>query len=97
LQYNSGSSYELRKINLDVKDQDYLDFLSNCIEEELLVEEKLKNIIHYHLITYRNGAKMRHRKQCGISETDNIFYKLFVVLLCIVIVSANNTLQRATP
>lgn len=62
LQYCNDSSYELRKINIDVKYQDYLDFLSICIEEELAVEEKLKNIIRYHLITYRNRAKMRNQK-----------------------------------
>jgi len=48
----------LRKINLDLKDKDYLDFLTLCIEDELSVEEKLKNIIRYHIITYRNRAKL---------------------------------------
>jgi len=32
------------------------------IEDELSVEEKLKNIIRYHVITYRNRAKMASRK-----------------------------------
>lgn len=62
LQYYWDSSYELRKIHLDVKDQDYLDFLSICIEEDLSVEDKLKNIIRYHLITYRNREKIQNQK-----------------------------------
>jgi len=49
----------LRKIEIDILDKDYLDFLSACIDEELSVEAKLKNIICYHLITYRNRKKMR--------------------------------------
>jgi len=52
----------LRKIEIDVLDKDYLDFLSICIEEELTVEDKLKNIIRYHLITYRNRRKIRNQK-----------------------------------
>ena len=51
----------MRKINLDIKDKDYLDFLSVCIEEELTVEEKLKNIIKYHLITYRKKRKLNQK------------------------------------
>jgi hypothetical protein len=39
----------LRKIRTEIKDQDYLDFLSICIDEELTVEAKLKNTIQYHL------------------------------------------------
>ncbi|MCH2406283.1 hypothetical protein HX860_01890 [Marine Group I thaumarchaeote] len=52
----------MRKIEIGIKDKDYLDFLSICIEEELSVEDKLKNIIRYHLITYRNRKKMRNEK-----------------------------------
>ncbi|MCH8916050.1 MAG: hypothetical protein IIA82_09460 [Thaumarchaeota archaeon] len=52
----------MRKIKIDVQDKDYLDFLSICIEEELSVEDKLKNIIRYHLITYRNRRKIRNQK-----------------------------------
>jgi len=52
----------LRKIEIGIKDKDYLDFLSVCIEEELTVEDKLKNIIKYHLITYRNRKKLRNTK-----------------------------------
>ncbi|MCH7561437.1 MAG: hypothetical protein IIC67_08770 [Thaumarchaeota archaeon] len=52
----------MRKIEIDILDKDYLDFLSICIEEELTVEDKLKNIIRYHLITYRNRKKMRNTK-----------------------------------
>jgi hypothetical protein len=52
----------LRKIEIDVKDKDYLDFLSVCIDEELSVEDKLKNIIRYHVISYRNRMKMRNSK-----------------------------------
>jgi len=49
----------MREIKIDVLDKDYLDFLSVCVDEELSVEEKLKNIIRYHLITYRNRKKIR--------------------------------------
>jgi hypothetical protein len=52
----------LRKIRIEIKDQDYLDFLSICIDEELTVEAKLKNIIQYHLIIYRNRKKMKNKK-----------------------------------
>jgi hypothetical protein len=52
----------LKKIEIDILDKDYLDFLSVCIDEELSVEEKLKNIIKYHLITYRNMKKIRNQK-----------------------------------
>jgi hypothetical protein len=52
----------LRRIEIDILDKDYLDFLSICIEEELSVEDKLKNIIRYHLITYRNRKKIRNQK-----------------------------------
>ena len=45
-----------------IKDKDYLDFLSICIEDELSVEGKLKNIITYHLIIYRNRQKLRNTK-----------------------------------
>lgn len=60
--YYKGSGAKLRKIEIDVKDKDYLDFLSVCIDEELSVEDKLKNIIRYHVISYRNRMKMRHSK-----------------------------------
>jgi hypothetical protein len=52
----------LRRIEIDILDKDYLDFLSICIDEELSVEDKLKNIIRYHLITYRNRKKIRNQK-----------------------------------
>jgi len=52
----------LRKIELGIKDADYFDFLSVCVDEELSVEEKLKNIIRYHVIIYRNRKKMRNEK-----------------------------------
>ena len=58
---HQDTSVELRKINLDLKDKDYLDFLTLCIEDELSVEENLKNIIRYHIITYRNRAKLASR------------------------------------
>lgn len=50
----------MREIKIDILDKDYLDFLSVCVDEELSVEEKLKNIIRYHLITYRNRKKIRN-------------------------------------
>jgi len=52
----------LREIKIPIKDKDYLDFLSVCIDEELTVEDKLKNIIKYHLITYRNRKKIKNKK-----------------------------------
>jgi hypothetical protein len=52
----------LRKIQIEIKDQGYPDFLSICIDEELTVESKLKNIIQYHLIIYRNRKKMKNKK-----------------------------------
>jgi len=55
---HQDSSYELRKIEIKIKDKDYLDFLSICIDEELSAEDKLKNIIMYHLIIYRNRQKL---------------------------------------
>ncbi|KAF6250141.1 MAG: hypothetical protein DSN69_00675 [Nitrosopumilus sp. YT1] len=61
-EFCQSSGVELRKIEIGIKDKDYLDFLSICIEEELSVEDKLKNIIRYHLITYRNRKKMRNEK-----------------------------------
>jgi len=59
---HQDSSYELRKIEIRIKDKDYLDFLSICIDDELSVENKLKNIIMYHLIIYRNRQKLRNEK-----------------------------------
>ena len=50
----------MREIKIDILDKDYLDFLSVCVDEELSVEEKLKNIIRYHLIIYRNRKKIRN-------------------------------------
>jgi hypothetical protein len=55
---HQDASAELRKINLDLKDKDCLDFLTLCIEDELSVEEKTKSIIRYPIITYRNRAKL---------------------------------------
>ncbi|QLH02951.1 hypothetical protein C5F47_05000 [Nitrosopumilus cobalaminigenes] len=52
----------MREIKIDILDKDYLDFLSVCVDEELSVEDKLKNIIKYHLITYRNRKKIRNQK-----------------------------------
>ena len=59
---HKDSSYELRKVEIEIKDKDYLDFLSICINDELSVEDKLKNIIRYHLIIYRNKQKLRNEK-----------------------------------
>jgi hypothetical protein len=52
----------LRKIEIKIKDKDYLDFLSICIDDGLSMEGKLKNIIIYHLIIYRNRGKLRNEK-----------------------------------
>ncbi|MCV0431587.1 hypothetical protein [Nitrosopumilus sp.] len=52
----------MRKIEIDIKDKDYLDFLSTCVDEDLSVEEKLKNAIRYHVIIYRNKKKVHNQK-----------------------------------
>ncbi|QUC65420.1 hypothetical protein NsoK4_04025 [Nitrosopumilus sp. K4] len=52
----------MRKIEIDIKDKDYLDFLSIAIEDQLSVEEKLKAIIRWHIITYRNRQKLNSQK-----------------------------------
>jgi len=52
----------LRKIEIKLEDKDYLDFLSICINQDLTVEENLKNIIKYHLIIYRNKNKIKNKK-----------------------------------
>ena len=57
--HGEGASPELRTIEVDIKDKEYLDFLSVCIEEELSVEKKLQNIIRYHVIVYRNKSKLK--------------------------------------
>ena len=53
---------ELRKIEIKLKDKDYFDFLSISIDQELSVENNLKNIIKYHLIIYRNKNKIKNKK-----------------------------------
>jgi hypothetical protein len=58
----------MREIKIDVLDRDYFDFLSVCIDEELSVEDKLKNIIRYHLITYRNRKKIRNTNLFSFDE-----------------------------
>lgn len=57
----------MRKIEIDIRDKDYLDFLSSCIDEDLSVEDKLKNIIKYHIITYRNRRKIKNHKLSNFS------------------------------
>jgi len=52
----------LRKIEIKLQDRDYFDFLSISINEELSVEENLKDIIKYHLIIYRNKRKIENKK-----------------------------------
>jgi hypothetical protein len=61
----------MREIKIDILDRDYLDFLSVCIDEELSVEEKLKNIIRYHLITYRNRKKMRNARLFSFDKANS--------------------------
>ncbi|MCH9658053.1 hypothetical protein K0U27_05045 [archaeon] len=45
-----------------IKDKEYLDFLSVCVEDNRSVEDKLKTIIRYHVIIYRNSRKMTNQK-----------------------------------
>ena len=49
-------------MDVDIKDGDYLDFLSVCIGDSLSVEDNLKAIIRYHIITYRNRRKVGNQK-----------------------------------
>ena len=42
------TSFDLRKIKLEIKDKDYFDFLSICIEQDLSIEDNLKK---YHKIS----------------------------------------------
>ncbi len=44
---------------MEIKYKECLDFLSVHINEELSMEEKLKNIIRYHVITSRNSQKLK--------------------------------------
>ena len=44
--HDQCSGATLRKIEVDIKDKDYLDFLTVCIEENLSVEAKIKDIIN---------------------------------------------------
>ena len=60
--FHQGSGVTLRKIEVEIKDKDYLDFLSVCVEDELSVEKKLQNIIMYHVIVYRNSKKVSNQK-----------------------------------
>ena len=50
----------MREINLKITDKEYLDFLSISLNDELSVEEKLKQIIRYHVIVYRNQKKLKN-------------------------------------
>ena len=59
---NKNSSAALRKIEIKLQDKDYFDFLSISINEELSIEENLKNKIKYHLIIYRNKKKIKNKK-----------------------------------
>ena len=59
---NTSQGTELRKIEIKLKDKDYFDFLSISIDQELSVEDNLKNIIKYHLIIYRNKNKIKNKK-----------------------------------
>ncbi|HEY5735408.1 MAG TPA: hypothetical protein VIS47_02495 [Nitrosopumilus sp.] len=61
----------MREIKIDILDKDYLDFLSVCVDEELSVEDKLKNIIRYHLITYRNQKKMQNTLLFSFDKRDS--------------------------
>jgi hypothetical protein len=40
-----------------------------CIEDELSVEEKLKNIIRYHVIVYLNRNKVNTSKLFGRKQS----------------------------
>jgi hypothetical protein len=41
---------------------EYFDFLGISINENLTVEEKLKEIIRYHIIIEHNKKKLKNRK-----------------------------------
>ena len=50
----------MREINLKITDKEYLDFLSISLNDELSVEDKLKQIIRYHVIVYQNQKKLKN-------------------------------------
>lgn len=52
----------MREIRFKLNDDDYLEFLSISIDDQLSVEEKLKQIIHYHLIVNRNKKKLKNEQ-----------------------------------
>ncbi|QDI89646.1 hypothetical protein Nisw_00110 [Candidatus Nitrosopumilus sp. SW] len=52
----------VREIRLKLTDNDYLGFLSIATADQLTVEEKLKQIINYHLIVYRNKQKLKNER-----------------------------------
>lgn len=52
----------MREIRLKLNDTDYLGFLSIATADQLTVEEKLKQIINYHLIIYRNKQKLKNER-----------------------------------
>ncbi|MBI1662976.1 MAG: hypothetical protein IS860_05715 [Nitrosopumilus sp.] len=52
----------MRIISLKLNDNDYIDFLSIATGDNLTVEEKLKEIIHYHLIVYQNKLKLKNER-----------------------------------
>ena len=48
----------LRKITIEIKDQDYLDFQSAAENSGLGVDEKILEIIQYYIIIERNYDKL---------------------------------------
>ncbi|WP_016939396.1 MULTISPECIES: hypothetical protein [Nitrosopumilus] len=55
-------TYLVREIRLKLNDDDYFGFLSIATDDNLTIEEKLKQIINYHLIVYRNKQKLKNER-----------------------------------
>ena len=65
----------MREINLKITDKEYLDFLSISLNDELSVEEKLKQIIRYHVIVYRNQKKLKNKSEYAYKKLYRFDYK----------------------
>jgi len=59
----------LRKIILNIKNKDYIDFLKATQEcGKLTAEDMLYDLIHYYVIIERNKAKLFYPKQKKLSQ-----------------------------
>ena len=47
----------MRKVTIEIKDKDYMDFQSTANNSGLRVDEKLSEIVQYYIIVERNRKK----------------------------------------